>query len=394
MSKKIRKKQTAFELEPDGFSIHTFELSRRLTGYEFNMIKKKLYDLQEALGEKKRVYKESKGIYRCSLFAKSGIRITLEQCEDAEYERQHLYVVVNPRQMIDSASGYLGIFPPGEKNLEELEKRFKRLFADTEIPNDMNDYLLRRLDLCVNIRCGKEKIFRELVRVLRKLPTPKKYERIFYKHEDKKKANNYNKHYLRFACGTHELVIYDKVYQMVENNIVKDYEELPTSVLRVEMHCEREYLRKIQKNEEIKTTVRLIGWMVQNSEDLIIQKFEHCFRTGIFCQIQEIENRIKASSFSKEKKDNMLELSHRMQRKQNLDKELKAMVREKQENKKLRKKRNLFDTDELLDAFRKIGINPVPLWQNFIAPCLPGPVELLQGVSCGKLPVEYLKVKG
>ena len=62
------------------------------------------------------------------------------------------------------------------------------------------------------------------MRVLRKLPTPPKYTREKYKHKDKKKANRYNKHYIRFHCGTHELIIYDKTYQMQDNNLVISYE--------------------------------------------------------------------------------------------------------------------------------------------------------------------------
>lgn len=48
MSKRTELKKTAvFELEPDGFSIHTFELSKRLTMYEFQQMKSKLYQEQE-----------------------------------------------------------------------------------------------------------------------------------------------------------------------------------------------------------------------------------------------------------------------------------------------------------------------------------------------------------
>ena len=43
MFKNIKKKICKFVLEPDGFSIHTFELSRRLTKHEFDQIKGELY---------------------------------------------------------------------------------------------------------------------------------------------------------------------------------------------------------------------------------------------------------------------------------------------------------------------------------------------------------------
>ena len=340
MSKKIQKKRTSFELEPDGFSIHTFELSRQLTHHEYKKLKENLYELAEIRKQKRRVYKDSYGIHRCWLFSEQGIRIRLEKFDIGGYDRYYLCMVVNPRQLIDPDPTYLGIFPPEEKSLKQLQGSFKELFLGTRIPDDINGYELWRLDLCVNIRCDQKKIFRELVRVLRKLPTPKKYTRVFYKHEDQKKANEYNKHYLRFVCGTHELVIYDKVYQLVENGIVVDYKDLPESVLRIELHCEREYLRNVQKKENTKNTTQLLALMMLQSQKRITKQFAQCFHTGMFCQMDEIKKRIKAASFHKEKKENMLKLSKLMQRKQSLDKELKSM------------KKDGVDTDDLLDALR------------------------------------------
>ena len=41
----------------------------------------------------------------------------------------------------------------------------------------------------------------------------------------------------------------------------------------------------------------------------------------------------------------------------------------------------------------KIDTNPVPLRKSFVAPCLPGPVELLHGIAGGNMPVEYMQIK-
>lgn len=77
----------------------------------------------------------------------------------------------------------------------------------------------------------------------------------------------------------------------------------------------------------------------------------------------------------------MIELSRRMQRIQNLDKALKSMKKED------------YDTEGILGAFQGLNINPTPLRKNFAAPYLPGIVELLQGISDGAVPVEYIRIK-
>ena len=43
MSKQVRNKTAKFELEPDGFSIHTFELWQQLTHAEYPAIREFLY---------------------------------------------------------------------------------------------------------------------------------------------------------------------------------------------------------------------------------------------------------------------------------------------------------------------------------------------------------------
>ena len=382
MTKRIESKKTAvFELETDRFSSHTFELSMRLTRHEYHHIKDTLYRSQE--GKMNIViYQERKGRHCCMKYGKHGVRICLEHNQGENgFDTYYVRMIINPRVLIEPGCSYLGILPPKKSSMEKLEKAFKDLFEGTVFDNNLNNYYISRLDLCTNIRCSNNKLFRELVRVLRKLPTPLKYERKFYKNSDKKKANRYNKHYLRFVCGTHELVIYDKTYQIRNGNLAIAYEKLPEGVLRFEIHCEREYIRKIEKEMNSDSPRKVLWTMVQESEDRIIGHFSRCFPDTEFVQMERLEKKIKQSGFKKENKEAMLELASRLQRTQSADKALQKM--EKQG----------YSTAGLLDKFAKLGISPIPLRKNFCAESLPGPVELLRDISEGKVKVEYVKVK-
>ncbi len=77
----------------------------------------------------------------------------------------------------------------------------------------------------------------------------------------------------------------------------------------------------------------------------------------------------------------MLELASQFQRTQSVDKALQKMKKQK------------YDTAGLLDKFTKLGVSPIPLRKNFCAESLPGPVELLKGISDGDITVEYVKTK-
>lgn len=382
MSKRVESHRTAvFELEPDGFAIHTFELSKKLTRHEYRRIKDTLYRSQEGT-KKVIIYREYKGCYCCMRYKDNGVRIYLKQKEsESGFDTYFVRMAVNPRVLIDPGCSYLGILSPEKSSIKKIKVAFKELFEGTLFDNDITNYYLSRLDLCTNIHCDNNKLFRELVRVLRKLPTPPKYERKLYKQKDKKKANRYNKHYLRFHCGTHELVIYDKTYQVKNGNLVVAYEKLPEGVLRFEVRCERSYIRQVEKNTDTSDVLEILWLLIQESEERIIDHFSRCFSDVKFMRMEELEHKIKASGFKAENKAVMRELVKRLQRIQSVDKALDKMQKAG------------YDTDGLLDRFAKLGVSPIPLWKNFCAQSLPGPVELLKHISNGKMSVEYLKVK-
>lgn len=385
MNKRKESKKTAvFELEPDGFSIHTFELSKQMTRYEFHQMKDVLYCGNKS-GEEAVIYQKWKGCHYYKKYEKHGMRIYLEHNQnESGFDTYFVRMIVNPRMLIEPGCSYLGILPPEESSIKKLQRAFKKRFEDTVFDSNINQYYLSRLDLCTNIRCDNKSLFRELVRVLRKLPTPPKYERKFFaysKKKSRKEVNKDNKHYLRFCCGTHELVVYDKTYQIREGGLIVDHENLPNGVLRFEVHCERAYIQRIEKKSGAEDVLDVLWLLIDESEDRMIDHFSRCFLDTEFMWMEGLKQRIKESGFKKENKEAMLDLAKRLQRIQSVDKALEKM------------QRSGFNTSKLLDRFEKLGVSPIPLRKNFCAEKLPGPVELLKHISDGEIPVDYVKVK-
>ena len=402
-NRKIIKHKTAtFNLEPDGFSIHTFSLSRQLTQSEYHVLKKNLYRdypgtyKTDSKGEDGTVYI----FHNCRYFNRYGVRIRLMKCcfvdqkdstpydddDDSHdtFSKYFLKMTINPRRLIEPIDEYhyLGILQPTQESVDRVVEVFWKLFWRTIFENDIDQYKLSRIDFCTNIRCDNKNLFRELVRVLRKLPTPPKYERLFYDDDDRKKANRYNKHYLRFACRTHELVIYDKTYQIEENQLDVSYEKLPNGVIRFEMHCRREYLRRLEKKLDCSDTDSLLHALVQHTREELVKKFSKCFPNVSYYQADVLQEKIRASHYKKKNKEAMYKLVELLKTVQSVDKAL-----EKLEAKG-------YDTSGLLKKFEKLGISPVPLRKDFCAERLPGLVELLNTVGDeGGIVVPYTVVK-
>lgn len=373
MSKKVKKhKKAEICLEPDGFSIHTFELSMQLSKSEWRNCKEQLYAEQKKSSENF-IYadKSCKGLHICTKYADAGIRIRLEHIgSKKEHAKYFVRMAVNPRKLIYPQSGYLGILPPEEDSIELLEKAFRHQFRKTPFEKELRKYYLSRVDLCTNIRCDNKKVFRELVRLLRKTATPKKYERILYQHKDKKKANKYNKHYIRLACDSQEIVIYDKTYQLSENDLIVAYEDLPSSVLRIEVHYGRDKLRCIEKEHKTDDPLDLLWLLMQQSQQRICKLVEKCYPDLTYVSYEAGLATIKAHrKFPQHVKDAMRTLLTKMRRMQTIDAAFRSM--EKQG----------IQTDGLLRKFDKLGISPIPLRKGYAAKRMPSLTKILRTVG-------------
>lgn len=236
------------QLEPDGFSIHTFELTKKLSRKEY----RKLVDEAYCHCPPGQIYRDKtwQGAgerHRCMWFRQDGLRISFEQDVHNQIVSCRLRITVNPRKLMDPNSSYLGILPPTEESVQEVSKRFFTVLKDSGLPCVLDAYQLSRVDLCVNVRCDSTALLKELLRVTRKLPTPPKYERAVFRSENKKLANKYNKHHIALKHNSRELVLYDRTYQILENRLLLDEEKLPKGVLRFEVHELRERVFTIIK---------------------------------------------------------------------------------------------------------------------------------------------------
>ena len=161
----------SFQLEPDGFSIHTLEIVKKLSNKEYKRIRDSIYQ-KCPKGEmySDRSWQGEGERYRCKWFWREGLRINLEKNVHKQVSTCYLRIAVNPRKLIDPSSSYLGILPPDEESIRTMSEKFTMLLKDSGLPCALNAYQLSRVDLCVNIRCDTSKLFKELLRVMRKLP--------------------------------------------------------------------------------------------------------------------------------------------------------------------------------------------------------------------------------
>ena len=336
-----RKKKQAM-LTADGYSIHTIEMKVHMTCSEWMNAVHTAFSRASQTGTQ--TYEIARGTYCCTSASKDGVRLYLTKYDREGNVRPQVKAVINPRRLIDPQSSYLGILPTDEKSMQCVHDRFADLMRWFELPEFMEDWTLSRADLCVNLICPKSKIARELIRTARKWPAPPKYKRLYLE----------NKHKIHFRTGTVDLVLYDKTYQMGQEGLLVQEEKLPDGVLRIEVQYRREYVRRQAKKfgtqDDAWATLR---HLTMQSKTLMLRHIERCFPAGDFCKPMLLAEKIETSDLPSEMKARMVILTEALRKRPTVDHAVEAM--------KLTRK----EAKEVLAAFEKIGLSPIPLRKGF-----------------------------
>ena len=129
----------SFQLEPDGFSIHTLEIVKKLSNKEYKRIRDSIYQ-KCPKGEmySDRGWQGEGERYRCKWFWREGLRINLEKNVHKQVSTCYLRIAVNPRKLIDPSSSYLGILPPDEESIRTMSEKFTMLLKDSGLPCALN----------------------------------------------------------------------------------------------------------------------------------------------------------------------------------------------------------------------------------------------------------------
>lgn len=373
----MKKNAGTFQIEPDGFSIHTFELSKKVTNNDYKRMRDRLYH-QCSKGE---VYRDKDWQgegerHRCRWFQRNGLRISLEKDVHGQISTCYLRIAVNPRKLIDPNSSYLGILPPTEESVQDVSKMFFAVLRDSGLPCVLDAYQLSRVDLCVNVRCDSTALFKELLRVTRKLPTPPKYERVMFEDKDKKRASRYNKHHITLKHKSRKLVLYDKTYQILENGLLLDEEKLPKGVLRFEVHELRERISKVEKELGTSSVTSLLCHYIGQSERIITRCFGRAYPDKKFMQPDRLRSLIHAEADTAVG-DGMARLAEVMVRVKTLKKGVKKIGKEG------------YDAEAVLAQFARLGVSPVPLRKNFCAESMPGVSVLLERIAHRNVQIWY-----
>lgn len=299
------------------YFIHTFELNYLLTFDEYDILNRSL----------RRFYKD--GSYKCISHTDDGIIISFRKCTENEIKRKgygfpfKLTLVVNPSRLIESGTYVNKIFNPDDFlcSIDILDEKIRSIFSEL-IPDisGIDSFNLSRVDITKDILNVPENVIHEYIKIIRQLPLHYGY------HINSKLEENclsYNPDYsvnIVNDSNMIEFVLYNKHQATIDQSYPAEIQEYFKDVLRMELRCGRNFIKKKTKDMEVSDALR---YFYCHMRSVMSDVYDIIFTRGgsvCFLSYSWQKKLIKKATGSKKKKrEKMLNLAGSLHKNPNKD---------------------------------------------------------------------------
>ena len=371
----ITSHQKASKITDEGFSIHTLCLTKTITYSIYNFIFKN--ELQFAKGASPSFYPlgEDKLVWYSKRLSKQGIRLFLIK---NKANIPMLKIIVNPASVIGEYDS-LRIFNYTQVNLDKFSTNINHLLEQIHSFLTFETMTLSRIDLSANVilYCISEKD--EYLRLIQKNLIPITYQKDSF-DESFKNYDESNKHSFRISNGERIITIYDKIFQVKNENLfcadqIENYTGIgllrfEVSLLRNQIVDHLDFMSKPFSN------IDAFKFFCEASKNIMQKEFFKIFGTSWYCKRKKaqqiVDNAYIECQISKKMKNRLLQLIEATISDENVNSAL-AGIQTKNKPWSDKIKRNV------LDIFQRLNLNPVTIRskESFFL-CLPSIAYLLE----------------
>ena len=212
------------------YGIHTIELFHRLSQKSFNKVFQHLKSLHFGKPYPDATYYSESGMtkYICTSYCGQGVVLYLfKQTRSKNKTSKNITCSIrfqlNPHTLLHGKYSPTEVFQAKEKQLNSLDNRMTGLLREIGLDCDFEQLTLSRIDCCLDYFPESQKWVDEALRVVRRSPYMKKYElctfdKTFSNHKKK------NAHSWRICCKATTLTVYDKTFQLMEEDLLEQYD--------------------------------------------------------------------------------------------------------------------------------------------------------------------------
>ena len=210
--------------------IHTIEFFRRMSQKSFNKVFQHLKSLNFGKLYPDATYHSDKGIekYICTSYCGRGVVLYLYKQKRGKNKTSKniacsIRFRLNPHTLLRGEYSPKKVFTAKENRLKSLDNRMTGLLHKISLDCDFEQLTLSRIDCCLDFFPESQKWVDEALRVIRRSPYMKQYKlctfgKEFPNHKEK------NAHSWRICCKTTTLTVYDKTFQLMEEDLLEQYD--------------------------------------------------------------------------------------------------------------------------------------------------------------------------
>ena len=157
------------------------------------------------------------------------------------------------------------VFQAKENQLKSLDKEMTKLLYEIGLNCDFEQLMLSRIDCCLDYFPNSQDWVDEALRVVRRSPYMKQYKLCTFGKEFSNRKKK-NAHSWRIYCKTTTLTVYDKTFQLMEEDLLEDYD---APMLRFEVSRSGAKFKRGLSDEVKGSNKKILKTVMDESEDTI-----------------------------------------------------------------------------------------------------------------------------
>ena len=217
-------------------------------------------------------YHSDKGIekYICTSYCGQGVVLYLYKQKRSKNKTSKniacsIRFRLNPHTLLHGKYSPKKVFTAKENQLKSLDNRMTGLLREIGLDCEFEQLTLSRIDCCLDYFPDSQDWVDEALRVVRRSPYMKKYDlctfdKTFSNHKKK------NAHSWRIYCKTTTLTVYDKTFQLMEEDLLEQYD---APMLRFEVARSGAKFKRGLSEQVKGSNKKILKTVMDESEDTI-----------------------------------------------------------------------------------------------------------------------------
>ena len=254
------------------YGIHTIELFHRVSKKEFNKVFQHLKSVNSGSFYPDTTYHSEKGLtkYICTSYCGQGVVLYLYQQVRSKNKtkKNHapfIHFRLNPHTLLHEEYSPKKVFHAEDKQLKLLDKEMTKLLHEIGLNCEFEQLTLSRIDCCLDYFPNSQDWVDEALRVVRRSPYMKQYKLCTFGKEFSNRKKK-NAHSWRICCKTTTLTVYDKTFQLMEEDLLEQYD---APMLRFEVARSGAKFKRGLSDEVKGSNKKILKTVMDESEDTI-----------------------------------------------------------------------------------------------------------------------------